>query len=273
MSRILCPCVVCGNRVGGREHPEDDEATLWLSKFRGVYNHHGEGYILTGVCFSIEPEEEQVGAPPANNSTWDDEGYKIETENGTFNVVTSRSKRTVGMGFLYMTFVGNFFPPTATQKRLHEICSSVYINGTALNWVPPAIEDVIGLEIAFHNPLRASEATNLLDQEPENLQPIADIPNLRESAGNRLDQLPQELIEMIAKELPTQDFLNTRLATRSFWPMFHTQSFWRTRFTTGGERSWLFEALNTHETIDWRSLYLKTNESRLTLGLRNRKRI
>ncbi|CAH0023512.1 unnamed protein product [Clonostachys rhizophaga] len=277
MSRILCPCVVCGNRVGGREHPEDDEATLWLSRFRGVYNHHEDGYILTGVCFSIEPEEEQFGASPADNSAWDDEGYTIETDNGTFNVVTSRSKDG-WHGFLVHDVCWQLLstychPEQVPLQRLHEICSSVYINGTTLNWVPPAIEDVIGLEIAFHNPLRSLEATNLLDQEPENHQPIADIPDLRESARNRLDQLPQELIEMIAKELPTQDFLNSRLATRSFWPTFHTQSFWRSRFTAGGERSWLFEALDAEESIDWRSLYLKTNESRLTLGLRNRKRI
>ncbi|CAG9994642.1 unnamed protein product [Clonostachys byssicola] len=249
MSRIWYPCIVCGNRVGGMENPEDDEGTLWLSEFRGVYRHHEEGYILTGICFSIEPEEEQFGAPPADASAWDDQGYEIETNNGTFN------------------------PEPVPLQRLHEICCSVHIKGAILNWVPPTIEDIIGLEMAFNSPLRTSEATNLLDQEPENPHPVADIPNLRDSAGNRLDQLPQELTEMIAKELPTQDFMNARLTARSFSPMYHSQSFWRSRFAPGGERSWLFEALDAHETIYWRSLYRKTNEARLTLGLRNRKRI
>jgi hypothetical protein len=232
---------------------------------------------LTGVCFSIEPEEEQFGAPPADNSAWDDEGYEIQTDNGTFNVVTSCSKDGWD-GFLVHDVCWQLLstychPEQVPLQRLHEICSSVYINGTALNWVPPAIEHVIRLEIAFHNPLHASEATNILNQEPESLRPVADISSQRESDGNRLDQLPQELIEMIGKELPTRDFLNARLATRSFWPMFHDQSFWRSRFTAGGERSWLFEALDADEAIDWRSLFLKTNEARLTLGLRNRKRI
>lgn len=194
-----------------------------------------------------------------------------------FNIVTSRSKDG-WHGFLVHEACWSLLstycqPESIPLERLHEVCSSIHINGTILNWVPPAAEDVIGLETAIHNPLRASEARNLLNQEPESPRLITDIPNPQKSAGNRLGQLPQELVDMIAKELPTQDFLNARLATRSFWPMFHSQSFWFSRFTAGGERSWLFEALDAHENVDWRSLYRKTNESRLTLGLQNRKRI
>lgn len=44
-------------------------------------------------------------------------------------------------------------------------------------------------------------------------------------------------------------------------------------FAPYGERSWLFEARDNTQDHDWRSLYRETADSRLSLGLANRKRI
>lgn len=85
--------------------------------------------------------------------------------------------------------------------------------------------------------------------------------------------LPRELCNAIAVLLPTADALRARLASRAFWPIFHDQHFWVSRFKAPRSRAWLFEARDVPAT-DWRSLYRRTRDNtQLPRDLINRRRI
>ena len=105
---------------------------------------------------------------------------------------------------------------------------------------------------------------------PSTTCPAFIIPAIR---GECFSALPEELCAEIATYLPTTDVLNARLASRAFWPTFHSQQFWGSRFRGGSDRSWLFEAWDGERARDWRWLYRRTNDAHIGPGLQNRKRI
>ncbi|OJJ08426.1 hypothetical protein ASPVEDRAFT_156080 [Aspergillus versicolor CBS 583.65] len=70
--------------------------------------------------------------------------------------------------------------------------------------------------------------------------------------------LPQELRHAIVQSLPTWDFLNLRLASRTMTGLFNEGYFWRSRFEYDGDRGFLHHILRDHGEdvqIDWRLLY------------------
>ena len=91
--------------------------------------------------------------------------------------------------------------------------------------------------------------------------------------GDPLWAVPEEIWTAIATMMATEDVMNARLASRVFWPAFHTQQFWASRFAPSFERSWLFEARDIEKSTNWRSLYRRTQNRNLDPGLKNRKRI
>jgi hypothetical protein len=125
------------------------------------------------------------------------------------------------------------------------------------------------------NPYRVPGVDELLAEAPE--QPPRMAATTRISGSGRGDcftALPPELCAEIAMYLPTSDLLSARLASRAFWPVFHSQQFWASRFRDSSERSWLFEAHRERQPRDWRWLYRRTLQARnLPLGLYNRQRI
>jgi len=132
------------------------------------------------------------------------------------------------------------------------------------------------------NPLAFDEVQEILSETPQALPPWNLVLAGTKSSfvEDPFHLLPEELCDAIAAHLPTRDALNARLASRSFWPMFHSQPFWASRFRRNHwERSWLFEATQELEATggvgrrDWRWLYHRTANARLGPGLWNRKRI
>ncbi|KAL4885250.1 hypothetical protein BJY04DRAFT_180474 [Aspergillus karnatakaensis] len=70
--------------------------------------------------------------------------------------------------------------------------------------------------------------------------------------------LPLELRQMIAILLTTHDFLNLRYASRAMALVFHDNTFWKSRFQNGGDRSFFEYFLQesiTAEQVDWRLVY------------------
>ncbi|KAF7561546.1 hypothetical protein G7046_g2595 [Stylonectria norvegica] len=98
----------------------------------------------------------------------------------------------------------------------------------------------------------------------------------QDRSGDPFDILPEEVCSEIAAYLPNPDFFNARLASRAFWPIFHSQQFWASRFKKGGELDWLGEA-PTWTYINppqWARLYRAvTTAYSHNLHLENRKRI
>ena len=90
-----------------------------------------------------------------------------------------------------------------------------------------------------------------------------------------LGGLPEELLLMISKLLPTADVFNARLASRAFWSSFHSRSFWVSRFSPGGERAWLYEICQSpqYTATDLQIIYRRTSIAQLDSDLENRRRI
>lgn len=131
--------------------------------------------------------------------------------------------------------------------------------------------------VTSYDPYNVAAPDRILDAEPE--QPPAPQQAASSPATQGRDcftALPKEICATIAMLLPTADVLNARLASRSFWSVFHSQQFWASRFKPGSDRSWFWEALSSKTPRDWRSLYRHTHDARLT-GLApcldNRRRI
>jgi hypothetical protein len=82
---------------------------------------------------------------------------------------------------------------------------------------------------------------------------------------------PLEIITSISLCLPTKDYLNARLALRSFYPVFYTQQFWASKFLPDADRSWVFESRNWGTACDWLWLYRRTANG--SSGMKNRERV
>lgn len=130
------------------------------------------------------------------------------------------------------------------------------------------------------SPYQVTGVDRLLAEAPQ--QPPAATQPARPPRALALDclaLLPGELCAAIAMLLPTADVLRARLASRALWPVFYSQQFWASRFTSplpAANRSWLFETRsNIQSPRDWRWLYRRTNHVHLGLspGLLNRRRI
>lgn len=125
------------------------------------------------------------------------------------------------------------------------------------------------------NPYRVPEADQILVEAAQ--APPA--PTSRPTSPDHISRadcfasMPVEFRMAIAIHLPTADVLNARQASRAFWPLFHSQQFWASRFGAFSERSWLFEIQRSNQQRDWRWLFHRTSEKRIGPGLRNRKRI
>lgn len=90
--------------------------------------------------------------------------------------------------------------------------------------------------------------------------------HFNQSKPGPFDMLPQEILEMIANLLRTSDFLPLRLVCRRMAALFHSQSFWRSRFLLNGERGHLNDFMKEQQRLvghsrretDWRRVYYKT---------------
>jgi hypothetical protein len=144
------------------------------------------------------------------------------------------------------------------------------------------------------SPLALSEVHDILAEPPQEpdyrlmCRPSQRGPGSSLPGRDVFTSLPEELCSAVAARLPTNDVLNARFASRSFWNVYDSQQFWASRFRgADSERSWLFEATqqqpkNTRTSRgngtaiprrDWRWLYHRTTDARLGPAARNRKRV
>lgn len=195
----------------------------------------------------------------------------------------------------------NAFHPTAVPiSRVFEVCDSIpmIMGRDRLHWdhdygglaLPRA--SFFPWEERFADRRQFSGSDEPFDSTPYCADPLAveeadailadglrEAPNemkdltITSSTRDPFRSLPVELCSAIAFNLPTTDALNARLASKSFWHLFDSQQFWASRFKGSLDRSWLFEAHNITDALDWRSLYRRTSHERLGHGLQNRERV
>jgi hypothetical protein len=139
------------------------------------------------------------------------------------------------------------------------------VDADSCPWEDPFVKQ--RLDFASCNPYHVPEIQQLLDETSKS-------PNAPGAAWKCTDVfagMPLEIITAISMYLPTVDYLNTRLALPSFYPVFYTQKFWASRFLPYAERSWIFESPTGDMTCDWLWLYRCTVNG--SPGMKNRKRI
>ncbi|KAI0969761.1 hypothetical protein F4678DRAFT_438108 [Xylaria arbuscula] len=280
-------CVFCGWYICGEQG-----TASWANQFRGLYRGP-TGLTFTGVGI-YNYEDGAFIAPISSHARWDDEGYNSPMEDRFGTMVVGEQNGRRGFVFhdacwrlLRKALPGRVEP--ALLERLFEVLSSVSISlrDTSFRWGP----DFGGIEniechgflsggppdrLVVHgadpcNSLEAGIIRTETSQSPtEGIVPIASVGT---SENDLFKSLPLEIRLAITMCLSTSDALNARLASRAFWPVFHDQLFWMSRFKDAADRAWFFEALEWRRTIDWRWIYRRTRTAHIGPALRNRQRI
>lgn len=98
--------------------------------------------------------------------------------------------------------------------------------------------------------------------------------SLSPTSWDIFSRLPEEIRTIIASNLPTADTISLRIASSSFWYLFHNQQFWKTRFlSVFAERDWIFESADAVPGTDWRHIYRRTSAAHASPAMQNRKRV
>lgn len=264
--------------------------------------HTPDGLLLTGVGIYQGPAVGGFYAPFDNDMRWSDAGYE-ESDDNYFAVLPHRDfDGRHGIVFhdaCWSLLEVALQPGSVSLQRLFDVCSSLPVprmcraptwghdfggavivdRATHFPW-----EDRYKLPewaephpVFRRNPYQVRGVDRLLTDHPQQ-PPVATQPP-RPPRVLMLDcfaVLPEELCAAIAMLLPTADVLRARLASRAFWPVFHSQQFWASRFrppSSATDRSWLFETRHVQSPRDWRSLFRRTNDVNLSPGLQNRRRV
>ncbi|VUC20212.1 unnamed protein product [Clonostachys rosea] len=314
-------CPICGVRVGPEhERPEDGRA-LWAQNYRALYADARTGYQLSEEC-------KRVDASP-------DRSYNIHPSSNAGDMAADQPTNALGAGnqpaynnrrgfvlhshCYYILSMANGPAPVPIQ-RMFNVCSSLPIVDNLLNWgrgyrglsggpgapnPPPYHENVRlftprgGNQFIECDPIPESHSalfSGVPDSPPS--WPAGYIENrTRDSEDQDLfSRLPYELIRIIALQMRTEHVLQMRQASRAFWPVLHDQSFWKSRFGPGSERTWLFSVYDASEHSwlfdsfseeerqhwltdgawqpgDWRSLWLQTRWGTMGPNLKNLRRV
>lgn len=277
-----------------------------------VYSSPGEGIVLTGVGRYAVAHAGTYIAPPDPAARWNDAGYNSPRAH-QFGIM-SQGYLNGRRGFAlhescWTLLVQAYHPAPVPHERLFDVLSSMPMAMTddkTMDW-GHGYGDLVFLrgETSYFpweylrfwsrgsqggwfgtpysvNPLAFSQVKRLLAEPPQTPPSRNPVPPSEASPPGHdpFDMVPEELCCAIAAYLPTNDLLNLRLASRSFWSIFDTQEFWASRFRgIGSERSWLYEAAQVLATPgnirrhDWRWLYRRTAGARVEEWVKNRKRI
>ena len=279
------------------------QLTVWSE----VVQRPSGDIILTGLGVHIDHGCPCLFAPLNSAARWDQPGWeqpdfenRIPESAEAFNQAALWTKNDVIFHESCWSLLGQYINLNqSAMERLYWICRSFPypLRGTTLSWGHDyggivSIDDeghypwedrYVDREIDFTDPLYtadpivAPEAQDILSERPQT-PPCSQVQSLvASSSKDILSVLPLELLCEIAAYLSTAGFLQARLASRAFGPIFHRQDFWASRFHRAAERSWFFEVkqYSTRQInpIDWRSLYHRTNPRKLGPNLQNRLRI
>ncbi|KAH7175925.1 F-box domain-containing protein [Dactylonectria macrodidyma] len=279
MSHHITSCVLCGYIIGDDEHQD----ALWMNLFRILYSSE-EQVAVTGVGFLYDADVFTWVAPLDFGARWDTSESRVDIGVGRQHPANGRH----GFPFheaCWSLLEKVYSPRPIPQKQLFEVCRSLPFSDqlNCLTWGHdyeglisanndqyPYVDLFVdqGLGRARNDPYLVPEIQQLPYEAPT--QPDISTKLVSKSA-DIFAKLPLEIITSISLHLPTADYLNTRLVSPSFHPVFHIQRFWASRFLPNADRSWVFESQNWEKICDWRWLYHRTADG--TYGMKNRKRV
>jgi hypothetical protein len=110
-----------------------------------------------------------------------------------------------------------------------------------------------------------------IQQIPSETRLTPPVSTIVPSGNDTFANMPLEIITYIALHLSAEDYLNARLASGSFHPIFHQKQFWASRFLPNADRSWVFESQDWGSDCDPLWLYRRTVNG--SPGMKNRERV
>ncbi|KAM0437504.1 hypothetical protein ACHAPT_001868 [Fusarium lateritium] len=274
-------CFLCGLSIDNNINPD----FRWLARIRIIHQQAGEQYAITRVGISDDLNFEW---PSSNDSEIEPKKFDLADLYGIgqppacifhdscFQVL-KLADPAVPIHMVWHIRSAFHSPQAIINANWgHDYGGILKKSQDCFPWDNASEETWYTLQdaaaVVMQDPRCRGEVSSLLNA-PYSAPPQVNLPPSALVVGHDpFARLPEELIEMIAILLPTLDFLEARYASRAFWPIFHVSNFWASRFNMLDERSWLFEA-KTSRFRDWRGLYMRTTDSRLSPTLRNRKRV
>lgn len=264
-----------------------------LSLSHSVYSSH-RGIAISGVGLYDDLSDGTWVAPSLSHMRWDDPDY-IKQAGDEIPVMKQRSDND-RHGFVihdacWRVLQKSVEPNTIPLGRFFRICSSLTfpLRGIGVSWghdygglskidtkdhypwedrLVDQYNESESYQYAKYNPYDVPEVFELLNmssQEKQNYE-------LCVTGTDCFSVLPWEIREAIAIILPTGDFLNLLWSSKSFLPLLTSQTFWASRFQTGNDRDFVFEARHKRPK-DWITLYRMTSRAHSRPGLKNRRRI
>lgn len=177
-----------------------------------------------------------------------------------------------------------YSPRPIPQSRLFEVCRSMPFSdrvdcvtwGHDFGGLISADADSYPWEDLFVDRELAFARNNLyvvpeIQQLPYETPTWPDISKAMSKSADIFAKVPLEIITSVSLCLPTVDYLNARLALRSFYPVLYNQKFWASRFLPNADRSWVFESQNWKMTCDWLWYYRRTANG--SPRMKNRERV
>lgn len=257
MSPYIHSCVLCGYKIGDFDGPPS-----WADRFRILYSIKNR-VAVSGVGLLDDPGACVLAAP-----------LDFDERRDTFPF------HEACWSLLEQSYISKPIP----HRRLFEVCRSLPFSDRVdcVTWG----HDFGGLISAEDDSypwqdLFVDRELTFASDEPYVVPEIQQLPyetptwpDISQPLSTKADifaKIPPEIITSISRYLPTVDYLNARLASRSFYPVFHGQQFWASRFLPNADRSWVFESQKWEMANNWLWLYRRTANG--TPGMKNRERV
>ncbi|PGH11842.1 hypothetical protein AJ79_04639 [Helicocarpus griseus UAMH5409] len=308
-------CILCGTFI----HYQSPRAS-WQAEFRAVRvtNDEEKTRFLTGVGGFIH-RDIPFSAPSDPNKRYDDRGYWVTPADEFSPFLSIANRFSIGYVFhdrCWSLLCALTYPTPVSIERFYDICRSIPIRSHSwLHWghtyggllktypadYPWEENRIVGMITGsmgtlakpkmspyyYHkeDPWDVPEIQHMLSETKESSFQGYDSDETLISPKFRnhtdcFSTLPVELCEEILTQLPMENVVNLRLASRAFASLPLSQYFWSSRFQPDMDRGFVFEArMPDHNPAnagrrDWRALYHKVSESLREGGaLANRQRI
>ncbi|KAL1956055.1 hypothetical protein VTO42DRAFT_7650 [Malbranchea cinnamomea] len=304
-------CVLCGAAIL-RSVP----AVSWQHKFRAVRKRNGQQSrpFLTGIGRGSNIHSQpDLAAPSDPDKSSYDHSYTLTSEDMFLALNGNRFRPDPGFPFheaCWQLLRAMMHPREVPVESLYYIFYSLPINSR--NWVDwgHSYGGLVSQRPTDYYPWEQRRISGLVTRVlgMSKLSPLScstqdplDIPELRQALEGDWQgevnedegaisyafwkqkdcfaELPVEICEEILIQLSSRDVVNLRMASRSFARISLSEYFWKSRFSPGFEREYIFEARlfdpGTGATqCGWKALYHRTNLNVVpSRGLANRRRI
>ncbi|OOF99052.1 hypothetical protein ASPCADRAFT_2476 [Aspergillus carbonarius ITEM 5010] len=228
-------CLLCGDRFGNPETP-------WRHYFRALYQA-SDCVELSGI--GLWRPNTPLKVPADQDAEW-------ETMEDDYVVLTDLTCWPRDLFLFHELCWRRLVKHIATDDI---DCSDLY---NVLKRLPcPSKPGPSGYFGSDAEPYEAPPLKYLLQSERDRPRCAAEIQTTLIQNCNPTDgfrRLPLEIIEILGALLATRDALNSRLASRAMGLLFHSPTFWKTRFDINGERGFLNYLVKRGRKIDWRLL-------------------